>query len=78
MNAIERAVEAVGGQQVELARRLSEDLGRKVHPQQVHRWIRARTAPSRYWFPIERVTAGAVKAMEWERELGAGEREGGA
>lgn len=55
MNEIKRAVDAVGGQQSELARRIS------VSPQMVHQWITgARPVPAHRCLAIEKATNGTV------------------
>lgn len=55
MKAIEQAIEAVGGRQRELAKRIN------VTPQQVNQWvIGGRQVPANRCLAIERATAGRV------------------
>lgn len=55
MNAIDRALEAVGGKQTELASRIS------VTPQALYQWINnLRPVPAKHCIAIEQATDGAV------------------
>jgi DNA-binding transcriptional regulator YdaS (Cro superfamily) len=55
VNAIERAIDAVGGKQVELATRIS------VTPQAVNQWVSGlRPVPAKHCIAIETATGGQV------------------
>jgi DNA-binding transcriptional regulator YdaS (Cro superfamily) len=64
MKPIERAIQAVGGQQTELARRMTAARGVKVHPQAVHRWVKQGLVPAKHCVAVEQATGGAVTRYE--------------
>lgn len=59
--SIQNAVDAIGGKQAELARRLSQITGRPIKQQHIWNWInRGDVVPAELAIPIEQASEGHV------------------
>ena len=68
--ALQKAVARAGGQNA-LARKLTEDMGRKVSQAHVWNWLNKQdgTVPAEYAIPIERVVEGHVTRQQLRPDI---------
>lgn len=66
---IERAIEAAGSQ-AELARRMTEIMGKTVKQQHIWNWLKQRSpVPAEYVIPMEKAIEGAVTRHEIRADI---------